>query len=440
MGAGHIDAIAAGKRNGRAKHVTGQALCLALVLLVSLCAARSATAAAGAITVTGAAAVPTASVSGASGPATSGPATGSGTSADATTLPATPPPTTVTTPVPPASATSSSPPAPSTPGTTGTSTVTPAPPASTAAAPPSAPATPAPSVTSPATHPCTAPAVAVSGSATTSGSAAASPPQGATSTSAPADASVSCGAAPTVAPGAGAPATTGAVVTGDSAALGAGAPSQPQVPGSTGPAATHTLRPTTGPSAQPGRPSALRGIHASGSDVHRLSRFPSRAAQGERAGGRAPSRPRARQAAVGGARAVPRPATTRGTGATAPVAVRAGGTLTGRRTSVSAGCRPSRKSPMASQPRGAGGHRARSSHVRSSPVAGAPARPNASLQGQGGRPTRGVGVAGPGGTGAPSSVIVMIGFTPVAASWLAGVSGETIHLQFPVTHRLERPG
>jgi hypothetical protein len=49
-------------------------------------------------------------------------------------------------------------------------------------------------------------------------------------------------------------------------------------------------------------------------------------------------------------------------------------------------------------------------------------------------------VAVPGGTGAPSSLMVRLGFARVPASWLAGVTGEAIHLQFPVTHRLERPG
>jgi hypothetical protein len=36
--------------------------------------------------------------------------------------------------------------------------------------------------------------------------------------------------------------------------------------------------------------------------------------------------------------------------------------------------------------------------------------------------------------------MVRVGFRRVAASWLSGVTGETIHLQLPVTHRLERPG
>jgi hypothetical protein len=36
--------------------------------------------------------------------------------------------------------------------------------------------------------------------------------------------------------------------------------------------------------------------------------------------------------------------------------------------------------------------------------------------------------------------MVGIEFARVAASWLAGVTGEAIHLRFPVTHRLERPG
>jgi hypothetical protein len=36
--------------------------------------------------------------------------------------------------------------------------------------------------------------------------------------------------------------------------------------------------------------------------------------------------------------------------------------------------------------------------------------------------------------------MVRLGFAPVAASWLAAVTGEAFHLQFPVTHRLERPG
>jgi len=36
--------------------------------------------------------------------------------------------------------------------------------------------------------------------------------------------------------------------------------------------------------------------------------------------------------------------------------------------------------------------------------------------------------------------MVRVGFARVAASWLAIVTGEAFHLQFPVTHRLERPG
>jgi hypothetical protein len=36
--------------------------------------------------------------------------------------------------------------------------------------------------------------------------------------------------------------------------------------------------------------------------------------------------------------------------------------------------------------------------------------------------------------------MVRVGFARVAASWLAAVTGEAFHLQFPVTHRLERPG
>jgi hypothetical protein len=36
--------------------------------------------------------------------------------------------------------------------------------------------------------------------------------------------------------------------------------------------------------------------------------------------------------------------------------------------------------------------------------------------------------------------MVRLGFARAAASWLAAVTGEAIHLQFPVTHRLERPG
>lgn len=53
---------------------------------------------------------------------------------------------------------------------------------------------------------------------------------------------------------------------------------------------------------------------------------------------------------------------------------------------------------------------------------------------------RGVGVAAAGGTGAPSSLILTVGFPRMSVSWLRSVTGVSIQLQFPETHRLERPG
>lgn len=56
------------------------------------------------------------------------------------------------------------------------------------------------------------------------------------------------------------------------------------------------------------------------------------------------------------------------------------------------------------------------------------------------RSPRGVGVAAAGGTGAPSSLILTVGFPLTSVHWLRSVTGVSIHLQFPETHRLERPG
>jgi hypothetical protein len=53
---------------------------------------------------------------------------------------------------------------------------------------------------------------------------------------------------------------------------------------------------------------------------------------------------------------------------------------------------------------------------------------------------RGVGAAAAGGTGAPSSLILTVGFPRTSVNWLRSVTGVSIHLQFPETHRLERPG
>jgi hypothetical protein len=115
-------------------------------------------------------------------------------------------------------------------------------------------------------------------------------------------------------------------------------------------------------------------------------------------------------------------------------------TATGTPAASSARARILRESSAAFLPERMHTRGARQSHDGASPAAGAPPLPDLSSTGHGGRPTRGVGVAVPGGTGAPSSLMVRLGFARVAASWLAGVAGEAICLQFPVTHRLERPG
>jgi hypothetical protein len=56
------------------------------------------------------------------------------------------------------------------------------------------------------------------------------------------------------------------------------------------------------------------------------------------------------------------------------------------------------------------------------------------------RSPRGVGVAAAGGTGAPSSLILTVGFPLTSVNWLRSVTGVSVHLQLPETHRLERPG
>jgi hypothetical protein len=53
---------------------------------------------------------------------------------------------------------------------------------------------------------------------------------------------------------------------------------------------------------------------------------------------------------------------------------------------------------------------------------------------------RGVGAAAAGGTGAPSSLMLTADFPRMSVNWLRSVTAVSIHLQFPETHRLERPG
>jgi hypothetical protein len=118
----------------------------------------------------------------------------------------------------------------------------------------------------------------------------------------------------------------------------------------------------------------------------------------------------------------------------------AGGSTTGGSAPSLVRARASLESSAAASLGTARPHGMRRTRDASSSEAATPAQADVSQADHGGRPTRGVGVAVPGGTGAPNSLTVRVQFTRVAASWLAGVTGEAIHLQFPVTHRLERPG
>jgi len=434
-------------RVARAGRLHALALSVALLLLSGLWATGSAAAAAGAITNTAAASLTTAPASTAA-PATSAgqPASAPATSGGASATPPAPAPTTTPPPTTaaPAPGPSTSPtpaPAPTTPGTAATST-TPAPAAaSITPAPAAASTTPPPSpspASTPADQPCSAtPGAPAQGAGTTSGAAGSS---SAAISTAPAGAgSLSCGAQPAVASVTGTPATSGAAGPGDVGSHDQPGVSQGQGAGSSGGSTAAPAAQT--PQSAGGRPRqahptlAIRAQRNTGPAIHLLSRFPAVGTEGahhtrSRSAGAA-------QTPVATAGGQARCSATHAALANPLLSVTGDRAPMGPAAS-SGGSRISPKSLVTAP--GETVRHARHSGAGASPVVDAPAQPNISPQGPGGRPTRGVGVAASGGAGAPSSLMVRIGFACVAASWLAGVTGESIHLQFPVTHRLERPG
>jgi hypothetical protein len=76
----------------------------------------------------------------------------------------------------------------------------------------------------------------------------------------------------------------------------------------------------------------------------------------------------------------------------------------------------------------------------SSPAVEAPPQPEFDAGTHGPRRPQGVGVSVPGGTAAPSSLMLTVTFPRIAGSRLRFVTGVSIHFQCPETHRLERPG
>ena len=400
----------------------------AAVLLASLCLAAAALADTGAaIGATSAAPAPVATTTAAPPPA---PAPSPATTTSPTTPTTTPPPTVAPTPAPAPAATPSPTPASTTPPTGGA-----LPPTTTT--PPSAPTPVAPiPTTPPLTQPCTG--------GSTSGASGASSPAAGTPASPTGSGDPSCATPTTAVPPAGATVSTGVVVTGDGSGHGA-PPTQPaQGPsmggGAAGSAATPTSPPARGAPTHPAGTQTPSASGRSGSRVRLLASFP--ALNMDRRGhGAGPHRSAAHRA--GNASLAARSPHLPGVGNVVtgnPLVPRfTGATATVLATS-SARDRGSHESSAAFAPARLWAHRAPRSDDGSAPVAVAPPQADLSPVGHGGRPTRGVGVAAPGGTAAPSSLLVRIGFARVAASWLAGVTGEAIHLQFPVTHRLERPG
>ncbi len=403
--------------------VTGSALA---VLLASLCVAASATAAVGAATAT---------MSAASAPATT-------TTTTATTLPPAPAPGTPTSPTTP---TSTNPPATAAPPSPAGTTTT------TSSLPTAAPTTPTPTPTptpAPATPPVTQPCSGGGAGAGTasSGAAGASSPPTATSAPPPAGGGLSCGTPTTAVPAASATVTTGGVVTGDAAGHSDPAPSQPSMAPSMGggavaPAKTPTPISTGSEPAQPAPTQAPRAPHGGGSGVRLLTRFPARnagAARARRTGSRPKATKRAGDASWTAASPHRPGAATAGAGN--PLVRHVAGASAPRSPALAPAHDSTLRDSSAASLEVSPAHGMRRSHDRSSPAVFAAPQPDVFPAAHGGRPTRGVGVVAPGGTGAPSSLLVRVGFAPVAASWLAGVTGEAIHLRFPVTHRLERPG
>ena len=433
---------------GFGSHLSAVSVSGLSALLASLCVAASATAAVGSATGTSAAAGSGAAATMATAVTAVAP-----TSTGSLTTSAAPPsaaPTTVTTPTTvtpvPSPATTGS---PTTPTTTAGAPTPGATPAAPNPPPTSAPVTSTPTptpVAAPVAQPCSAGSAggATAGTAA-SGAAGASAPAAATSASGTVGGTPSCAPETAAAPATGAM-TTGAVVTGADAGHSEPDSSQPaQTPsmgGGSAAAAAKPAAPTT--RSVPTHPTRTRtpsATHSRGSGVRLLTRFAARNAGGARAR-RSESQPRAVQQAgnvFAGVRFAQRP---RAANAAArnPLMPVGNASSTGTPPTSSARAwilRESLAAPSSERTRGRGTRRSQDGR---SPAADAPPPADLSSTGHGGRPTRGVGVAVPGGTSAPSSLMVRLGFAQVAASWLAGVTGEAIHLQFPVTHRLERPG
>ena len=256
-----------------------------------------------------------------------------------------------------------------------------------------------------------------------------------------------CGTPATAVPAAGATMNTGGVVTGDAAGQTDPGPSQSSLApsmggGATAPAKTPTPLSTGSEPAQPARTQTPRAPHGGGSGVRLLTRFPARNAGTARAL-RAGSRPKATQWGRHASSTAHSPHRSGGAtaGAGNPLVRHVAGASAPRSPAPAPAHDPTLREPSAaSSLEVSPAHGVRRSHEGSSPAVFAAPQPDVFPAAHGGRPTRGVGVVAPGGSGAPSSLMVRIGFARVAASWLAGVTGEAIHLQFPVTHRLERPG
>jgi hypothetical protein len=354
----------------------------------------------------------------------------------------------VTTSVAPAPVTTTTTTAAAPPPTTANSSTTPTsinPPTadvSTSAGTPTAPPSPAAPVapSPPVTQPCTG--GSTSGTAASGATGASSPPTAA-SASPTSSGTSSCGT-PTTAPVVGATVTTGAGVTGDAAVHGDPASSQPNQPpgfdgGAAAPAATPTPPATSSAPTHPSGTQAPAALHRNGSDVRLLARFPARKA------GRTRTR---RAGSQRGTVQAARNASSRGGSLHRPGAANAAANaLMPHVIGATAASAPSwarawvwHGSSAASSHERLRAHGARRTHDGPAPAAVAPPEADPSPASHGGRPTRGVGLVVPGGTAAPSSLMVRVGCARVAASWLAGVTGEAIHLQFPVTHRLERPG
>jgi hypothetical protein len=99
-------------------------------------------------------------------------------------------------------------------------------------------------------------------------------------------------------------------------------------------------------------------------------------------------------------------------------------------------------SPSDSRPLSAGrGHATDRHHHDASAAADSPSQDDFGTGPHGPRLPTGVGSSSPGGGGAPTSWSTKVALlAQAAASWLRSVTGVSIRLQYPETHRLERPG